>query len=99
MSDKRDPELPNVPTLKELGYDVDYAVNRGIMVPKGTPAPVIGKLASACRAAAKEPAFADAMKKQGTDVRYMDRKEYAAWLKKNDKLNHDLAKDLGLLKR
>ena len=98
-TEKRNPEMNSVPTLKEQGVNVVYDVNRGIMVPKGTPAPVIGKLASACRAAAKEPAFADAMKKQGTDVRYMDRKEYAAWLKKNDKLNHDLAKDLGLLKR
>ena len=43
--------------------------------------------------------FADAMKKQGTDVRYMDRAAYARWLKQNDDLNRNLAKDLGLLKR
>lgn len=96
---KRNPEMKNIPTLKEQGVNVTYDVNRGLMVPKGTPAPIIAKLGSACQAAAKEPAFADAMEKQGTDVRYMDRKEYAGWLKKNDKLNHDLAKDLGLLKR
>ena len=39
------------------------------------------------------------MKKQGTDVRYLDRKAYAEWLKQNDELNKTLAKDLGLLKR
>jgi hypothetical protein len=39
------------------------------------------------------------MKKQGTDVRYMDREQYAKWLKQNDDLNKKLAKDLGLLKR
>jgi hypothetical protein len=32
-------------------------------------------------------------------VRYMDRKTYADWLKQNDELNRNLAKDLGLLKR
>ena len=96
---KRSPEMKNVPTLKEQGVNVTYAVNRGLLAPKGTPAPVIGKLASACRAAAKEPAFADAMKKQGTDVHYLGRTAYAKWLQENDKLNHDLAKDLGLLKR
>jgi hypothetical protein len=32
-------------------------------------------------------------------VRYMDRNAYASWLKKNDDLNRNLAKDLGLLKR
>jgi tripartite-type tricarboxylate transporter receptor subunit TctC len=98
-TEKRSPELPNIPTLKELGVNVVYDVNRGVMVPKGTPADVIAKLESACAAAAKDPAFADAMKKQGTDVRFMDRKTYAAWLKSNDELNKKLAKDLGILKR
>jgi len=98
-TEKRNPEMPNVPTLKELGVNVVYDVNRGIMAPKGTPAPVLAKLESACQAATREPAFADSMKKQGTDVRFMGRAEYAAWLKKNDQLNHDIAKDLGLLKR
>ena len=98
-TEKRNPEMPNVPTLKELGVNVVYDVNRGLLVPKGTPAPVIAKLESSCAAAAKEPAFAESMKKQATDVRYMDRATYAAWLKKNDQLNHDLSKELGLLKR
>jgi tripartite-type tricarboxylate transporter receptor subunit TctC len=98
-TEKRNPEMQNVPTLKEQGVDVTYDVNRGLMVPKGTPAPVVAKLESSCQAAAKEPAFAQAMKLQGTDVRYMGRAEYGRWLKENDKLNHDLAKDLGLLKR
>jgi tripartite-type tricarboxylate transporter receptor subunit TctC len=98
-TEKRNPQMPDVPTLKELGVNVVYDVNRGIMAPKGTPAPILSKLETACHAAAKEPAYAEAMAKQGTDVRYMGRAEYAEWLKKNDKLNHDLAKDLGLLKR
>jgi tripartite-type tricarboxylate transporter receptor subunit TctC len=91
--------MPSIPTLKELGVDVVYDVNRGLMVPKGTPADVIAKLGSACASASKAPEFADAMRKQGTDVRYMDRAAYAKWLKQNDDLNRNLAKDLGLLKR
>jgi tripartite-type tricarboxylate transporter receptor subunit TctC len=98
-TEKRHPEMPSVPTLKELGVNVVYDVNRGLMVPKGTPADVIAKLGSACAAAAREPEFAAAMKKQGTDVRYMDRAAYSKWLKQNDDLNRKLAKDLGLLKR
>jgi tripartite-type tricarboxylate transporter receptor subunit TctC len=98
-TEKRHPEMPNVPTLKELGVNVVYDVNRGLMVPKGTPADIIAKLSSACAVAAKAPEFAHAMKLQGTDVRYMDRAAYAAWLKRNDELNRNLAKDLGLLKR
>jgi tripartite-type tricarboxylate transporter receptor subunit TctC len=91
--------MPSVPTLKELGVNVVFDVNRGVMVPKGTPADVVAKLGQACAAATKEPAFADAMKKQGTDVRYMDRAAYTKWLKEADDLNRTIAKDLGLLKR
>ena len=98
-TEKRSPEMPNVPTLKELGVNVVYDVNRGIMTPRGTPADVIAKLESSCAAAAKDPAFAQAMKLQATDVRYMGRKQYAEWLKSNDELNKTLAKDLGLYKR
>ena len=98
-TEKRHPEMPSVPTLKELGVNVVYDVNRGIMAPKGTPADVIGKLGSACAAATKEAEFAKAMRLQGTDVRYLGRNAYASWLKQNDDLNRNLAKDLGLLKR
>ena len=98
-TETRSPELPNVPTLKELGVNVVFEVSRGIMVPKGTPPDVITKLEAACAAAAKEPAFAQAMKVQGTDVRYLGRAAYTEFLKKNDALNKDISKDLGLLKR
>ena len=98
-TEKRHPEMPNVPTLKELGVNVVFDVSRGIMTPKGAPADVIAKLGASCAAAAKEPEFAKAMKLQGTDVRYLDRAAYAKWLKENDDLNKKLAQDLGLYKR
>ena len=98
-TEKRHPEMPSVPTLKELGINVVYDVNRGLMAPKGTPAAVLAKLEASCAQAVKEPAFAEAMKLQGTAVRYLDRKGYAAWLKKTDDENRNIAKDLGLLKR
>jgi tripartite-type tricarboxylate transporter receptor subunit TctC len=88
-----------VPTLRELGVNVVFSVERGLVVPKGTPPDVQARLESACAQAAKEPAFAESMKKQGTDVRHLDRKAYAEYMKKLDDLNRDLAKDLGLLKR
>jgi len=98
-TEKRHPEMPSVPTLKELGVNVVYDVNRGMLAPKGTPAAVLAKLESACAQAVKDPGFADAMKRQGTSVRYLDRKGYASWLKQTDDENRDISKDLGLLKR
>jgi tripartite-type tricarboxylate transporter receptor subunit TctC len=98
-TEKRLPEAPHVPTLKELGVNVTYAVTRGVMVPKGTPADLLGRLEDACTKATAEPKFAEDMAKQGTFVRFMDRKAYAEFLKQNDDLNKTLARDLRLLKR
>jgi len=98
-TEKRMAEIPNVPTLKELGIDVEYAVNRGLVAPKGTPADVMAKLGAACAGAATNSAFAEQMKKHGTIVHYLDAKGYTAFLQKNDAVNKQLAKELGLLKR
>jgi tripartite-type tricarboxylate transporter receptor subunit TctC len=99
MADKRTTGLENVPTLKELGYNVEYAVSRGIMVPHGTPADIVAKLNDACAKATKEPEYAKAMLTQGTEVKYLDPKGYAAYLKQTDADTKEVAKDLGLLKR
>jgi tripartite-type tricarboxylate transporter receptor subunit TctC len=98
-TDKRSPEMPSVPTLKELGVNVVYTVSRGLMLPKGTPNDIVSKLESACVAASREQAYADAMKAQGTEALHMDRKAFAEFLKKNDALNKQISADLGLLKR
>jgi tripartite-type tricarboxylate transporter receptor subunit TctC len=98
-TEKRSPDLPNVPTFKELGYNVVYAVSRGVMAPKGTPGDVLAKLEGVCAEATRDKTYADSMKAQGTDVRYLDRKGFLDFLKQNDVLNKDLARDLGLLKR
>jgi tripartite-type tricarboxylate transporter receptor subunit TctC len=88
-----------VPTLKEAGVNVVYDVNRGLLAPKGTPNDVLAKLESSCAAAAKDAGFADSMRKQATEVKFLDRKGYAKWLKDADEMNKSLSKDLGLLKR
>jgi len=98
-TEQRDPELPNVPTLKELGYNIVYAVVRGLVVPKGTPAPVRAKLVEACGKATSEPEFANSMKLQGTRVAFLDDKQYTAFLDRIDGENKTIMADLGLLKK
>lgn len=98
-SEKRDPEAPDVPTLKELGMNIVYEVARGVMVPKGTPAPVRAKLEEACAKAVKEPSFAQAMKLQGTRVAYLSASDYAQFLARIDGESKTIMTDLGLIKK
>jgi len=91
----RVPEVPDIPTLKELGIDIVYAVNRGIVVPKGTPDAAVSKLEDACGKAMKDPAVVEAMKKQGTIVEFLNRRAYDTFLLMNDKINAVLAASLG----
>jgi tripartite-type tricarboxylate transporter receptor subunit TctC len=98
-TEKREAEIPDVPTLKELGVNVVYEVARGLVVPKGTPAAVRAKLVEACRKATAEPAFKESMKLQGTRVAFLDDKEYKAFLDKIDAENKGIMADLGLLKK
>jgi tripartite-type tricarboxylate transporter receptor subunit TctC len=98
-SEKRDPEMASVPTLKELGLNIVYEVVRGLLVPKGTPEPVRAKLIDACGNAAAEPEFAASMKLQGTKVAYLNAKDYGAFLDKIDGDNKAIMADLGLMKK
>jgi tripartite-type tricarboxylate transporter receptor subunit TctC len=53
----RDPAFPDVPTARELGYDVSLEAWRGIAVPKDTPKPVIATLESAIKKLSKATAL------------------------------------------
>lgn len=64
--------FPDVPTFRELGYDVDVGVWRTIAVPKDTPQPIQDKLASALRQALQSPDLARDFKKVELTVDYLD---------------------------
>jgi tripartite-type tricarboxylate transporter receptor subunit TctC len=98
-AEKRSPEMPDVPTLKELGLPIVFEVVRGIVVPKGTPAPVRAKLDQACGKAVKEPAFAQSMKAQGTAVAYKNSADYAKFLAQLDGESKQIMTELDLIKK
>ena len=65
FSEKRIATFPDVPTLKEQGYDVTPASFGGLLAPLGTPAPVVAKLSSACAEAAKSDVYVTTAKRAG----------------------------------
>ena len=57
FSPKRAASLPDVPTMKELGYNVEFSIWVGLFAPKGTPAPVIAKLRTETKKAVESEQF------------------------------------------
>jgi tripartite-type tricarboxylate transporter receptor subunit TctC len=53
---KRSAYLPDVPTLKETGIDVEADAWNGLIAPGGTPTPIINKIRSDVAEIIKRPA-------------------------------------------
>ena len=77
--ESRHPALPDVPTLKELGYDATFSQWTGLFVPAGTPQPVIEKLREASRAAVADSTFKTALEKVETPIQYLDQPQFKAF--------------------
>ena len=71
--------FPDVPTLKELGYDVEYYIWTGLFAPRGVPANVIQTLRDATRKAVEDPEFKSSMDKAKTPIAYQDADEFKAF--------------------
>jgi tripartite-type tricarboxylate transporter receptor subunit TctC len=92
---KRAPALPDVPTMKELGYNVEFYLWVGLFAPKGTPAPVVSALREASKKAAAAEPFGKAMQNLGQDVAYMDQSEFKAFWDADAKRVEDAVRQIG----
>jgi tripartite-type tricarboxylate transporter receptor subunit TctC len=95
FGDKRAPAVSDVPTMKELGYNVEFYLWVGMFVPKGTPAPVIATLREAAKKAATDEKFVQAMKNVGQDVAYLDQAEFKAFWDADAKRVQDAVRQIG----
>jgi tripartite-type tricarboxylate transporter receptor subunit TctC len=83
--DKRLASMPDVPSMKELGYDAEFYIWSGLFVPAGTPAAITTKLRNTVRQVVSEPEFKDAMAKIETPIAYLDAPEFAKFVERDAK--------------
>ena len=95
---RRHPVFPEVPTAKELGWDVADGVWYLMMAPKATPAPVLRYLHDAAKAAINEPRFTDSMAQRGVDVDYRAGESLRADLWREYRLHTEILRRIGMLK-
>jgi tripartite-type tricarboxylate transporter receptor subunit TctC len=91
----RSKALPDVPTLKELGYDVEYYLWVGIFAPKATPANVTAILRAAINKAAHSPLFITAMTNLGQELAYLDGPDFQKFWDVDGKRIDDAVKAIG----
>ncbi len=92
---KRVAALPDLPTFKELGYDIEFYIWAGVFAPRGTPDPVLQKTREAVRQAVQDPDFKAAMAKIETPIAYLDAPEFQKFWDKDAKMLADAIKRVG----
>jgi len=98
-ADNRDKQIPDVPTVKEAGYDMTFALERGVVAPKGTPKEIIDMWAGIIKKAVDDPGLQKAMDAKGTGLRFQGPAEFKAY---SEKLYNDyeaVAIEIGMYKK
>lgn len=98
-AEERSKHFPDMPTLKELGVDLVYALERGIVAPKGTPKDKIDHWAEVFKKAAADPDLLKQMDAKGTDINFVGPAGYEAWYKKTYADYEKVAIKIGMYKK
>ena len=78
--DKRLASMPDVPSMKELGYDATFYIWSGLFAPAATPPAILAALRDAARRTAEDAEFKEIMAKVETPIAYLDAPEFKTFL-------------------
>jgi len=98
-TEHRSERYPQVPTLKELGYNVVSYSPLGIIGPKGIPKEITAKLHDVFKKAMEDPEFQAIMKKFDMSLLYLNPEDYENFFRKDSEQIGKLVQKLGLNKK
>jgi tripartite-type tricarboxylate transporter receptor subunit TctC len=93
---KRVAELPNVPTLHEIGVNVDIRLWSGLFAPAGTPPDIVKKLEAECMRIAQLPDIRERLRALSSDPVGNTSAEFAKQIDAEIKMWSDVAKQAKL---
>jgi tripartite-type tricarboxylate transporter receptor subunit TctC len=96
---ERSAHYPQVPTVKETGYNVVALGPMGVFGPKGLPAPIVNKLHQAFKKAMDDPEFIETMKKLDMPLLYLGPEDYERFVRQDFENIGKLVQKLGLQKK
>jgi tripartite-type tricarboxylate transporter receptor subunit TctC len=92
---KRSAAFPDVPTMKELGFDIEFYLWVGLFAPKGTPEPIVTKIRDFSRQVATTDQFKQLMANIGQEVAYLDQAEFKTFWDTDAKRVEDAVRQIG----
>ena len=87
--------LPDVPSLKEAGFDAQYAQWSGLFIPKDTPEPIAQRLRAAAHVAAQDAKVKEIILSAGSPVLYLDAPEFEEYVQADAKRMALVVKRIG----
>jgi tripartite-type tricarboxylate transporter receptor subunit TctC len=88
--------FPEVPTFRDLGWDVVAESAYGLVAPRGTPAHVVNILHDAFRLAAHDPQHLAVIARFDMPLRYLDSEGYANDVQAVNRMEIETVRDLNL---
>ena len=98
-TDKRSPNFPDVPTLKEIGYPMVYDSPFGIAGPKGMDPKIVAKLHDAFKKAIEDPAVIATLAKYDMFPNYKSTEDYKKFVVEVTNSERKVIEGIGLGKK
>jgi len=92
---QRSKALPDVPTMKERGYDIVYYLWVGLFAPKGTPPAIVQVLTAAIDKAGASAQFNAAMANIGLEPAYLSAADFSRFWDEDAKRSDDAVRQIG----
>ena len=87
--------MPDVSSLKDLGFNAEYAQWSGLFIPSGTPEPIAQRLRAAAKSAALDTKARDIIQNTGSPVQYLDSPDFEKYVQADAKRMTDVVKKIG----
>jgi tripartite-type tricarboxylate transporter receptor subunit TctC len=96
LADERIPSLPDVPTMKELGYPAQAFTAGGLVAPADTPPGAVATLEKACAQAAVAPEYKAVVERLNATARYLPGAPFRKLFDEDSARNAEALKRAGL---
>jgi tripartite-type tricarboxylate transporter receptor subunit TctC len=81
FAERRSPDTPDAPTMRELGHDLVFPLWTGLFAPAATPDAIAARLDTACARTLRTPSVIEGMTRASHPIRYLDRRAFGEYVR------------------